>query len=158
MLTGVCLRSEKGTAVLSKNGSGYKRRVLRTGIAVAAAIVITFTLIEIVMVIDTRDLWQYAQRVFSGDISREETDTKGEIWWIYGHPADPERVFDYENTLIRLFTWHDSNKGFISVFYDEKYYDRETGELKRSQKDLRVWFIEKIDGEWKLVGINPVKA
>ena len=134
-----------------------KKGLLIAGISVITTLSLSFAIAEAAMIADTRDFWNYANKVFNGDIPYEELDNENEAWWVY-LPRFSDEEYRREYTLSRIFTWHDFHQGYIRVYYDISYYDYETGKRIPSVfREQRIWYIEKIDGEWKLVGLNPVK-
>jgi len=108
------------------------------------------------MVADTHDFMEYAHKVFNGEVSSEELDADNKLWAIY-LPDDNDGQYECSYRLVRLFTWHDFRKGFILVSYTTYRRDLHTGKVW-SEGEQRYWYIEKVVGEWKLVGLNPVKA
>ena len=56
-------------------------------------------------------------------------------------------------TLIRLFTIHNFQRGFIYVYYSCEVYD-ESGELLTGSRSIITrWEIEKLNGEWEIMKI-----
>jgi len=134
------------------------RRLTRRLIAIAVSLVLVlalaFSIAEALMFEDTREFMQYADQVFSGEITYEDLYGKNEDWIVYNSYRPPE--YDVEYRLKRVFTWHNFQKGYIRITYKFYYYDKTTGELDFTSGGTRDLYIEKIDGEWKLVGLNPI--
>ena len=131
-----------------------RRRLIAIAVSLVLALALAFSIAEALMIEDTREFMEYADQVFSGEIAYEELVKRTDPWFFFYYDRDGEYLVEYD--LYRVFTWHDFKEGYITILYKFYFYDRITGELEYSTGEVRDFYIEKIDGEWKLVGLNPI--
>ena len=136
-----------------------KSRVKKMAIIIIIVIVLVFAIAQTAMIIDTQRFMRYAHGVFDGSINQDNrTERTGELWIYMGYANNIPNNAEYSYSLHRFLTWHNFQQGFIYVTYNQRYHDKDTGKYVWGIGEQRIWYIEKVDGEWQLVGMNPIRA
>jgi hypothetical protein len=112
------------------------------------------------MIEDVSDFMAFANKVFDGTIhDKDLTEETGYLWSGYidsAHKPYENTEYSYELKIIDIN--HDYQSGYIEVCYLRFYRDVSTGEIVDGDRGTRIWYIEKIDGVWRLVSWNPIRA
>jgi len=118
-------------------------------------IILLIMSLYLILIIDTHSLMNRAEKVFLGEILKDDIKDKLNRYNLDGYSNEKNVIGKVKLKLFRLFTFHNFKDGIIIIYYTRVVYNNEKEIITGSWDIFPVfWKIQKINNIWNVVEIK----